>query len=77
MLYRGQKDALLEFLPLSKENWIVCGNALRLDWLSICPPTGIGVKLVADDLFGTPLNQAEIDFENEGGEPIFVATLPI
>ena len=76
VLYRGQKDALLEFLPLSKENWIVCGNALRLDWLSICPPTGTGVKLVADDLFATPLNQAEIDFENEGGETYLCANPP-
>jgi hypothetical protein len=38
MLYRGQKEALAEFLPLDAENWITCGNALRLDWLSICPP---------------------------------------
>ena len=76
VLYRGQKDALLEFLPLSKENWIVCGNALRLDWLSICPPTGMGVKLVADDLFGTPLTQAEIDFENEGGETYICGNPP-
>lgn len=68
VLYRGQKDALAEFLPLDAQNWIICGNALRLDWLSICPPTGTGVKLVADDLFATPLNQTEIDFENEGGE---------
>ncbi|MGY2505612.1 DNA methyltransferase, partial [Pseudomonas azotoformans] len=67
-LYRGQKDALAEFLPLDAQNWIVCHNALQLDWLSVCPPTGTGVKLVADDLFGAPLNQAEIDFENEGGE---------
>lgn len=67
VLYRGQKDALAEFLPLSKENWIVCGNALRLDWLGICPPTGMGVKVVADDLFSTPLDQTEIDFANEGG----------
>ena len=66
--YRGQQEALAEFLPLSKENWITCGNALRLDWLSICPPTGTGVKLQADDLFSSPLDQAEIDFENEGGE---------
>ena len=51
MLYRGQKEALAEFLPLDAENWITCGNALRLDWLSICPPTGTGVKLHADDLF--------------------------
>ncbi|ABC21154.1 hypothetical protein F11_01775 [Rhodospirillum rubrum F11] len=35
VLYRGQKLALAEFLPLNKENWITCGNALRLDWLSI------------------------------------------
>lgn len=68
VLYRGQKLALAEFLPLRNENWITCGNALRLDWLSICPPTGTGVKMQADDLFETPLDQAEIDFENEGGE---------
>jgi hypothetical protein len=68
VLYRGQKDALEEFLPLDAQNWIVCGNALRLDWLSICPPTGTSVKVAADDLFSTPLDQAEIDFENAGGE---------
>jgi hypothetical protein len=68
VLYRGHKLALAEFLPLDKENWITCGNALRLDWLSICPPTGIGVKFQAEDLFSTPLDQAQIDFENEGGE---------
>lgn len=76
VLYRGQKDALAEFLPLDAQNWIVCGNALRLDWLSICPPTGTGVKLVADDLFGTPLDQAEIDFENEGGETYICGNPP-
>ena len=36
--------------------------------MSICPPTGTGVRLQGDDLFNTPLDQAEIDFENEGGE---------
>ncbi|MFN3791561.1 class I SAM-dependent DNA methyltransferase [Massilia sp.] len=76
VLYRGQKDALAEFLPLDAQNWIICGNALRLDWLKICPPTGTGVKLVADDLFGTPLNQAEIDFENEGGETYICGNPP-
>src|SRR6266853_317770 len=68
VLYRGQKEALAEFLPLDAENWITCGNALRLDWLSICPSTGTGVKLEADDLLSTPLAQTQIDFENEGGE---------
>jgi hypothetical protein len=75
VLYRGQKLALAEFLPLRNENWITCGNALRLDWLSVCPPTGTGVKMQADDLFRTPLDQAEIDFENEGGE-IFICGNP-
>lgn len=37
-LYIGQKEALAKVLPLAKENWITCGNALRLDWLEICPP---------------------------------------
>ncbi|MBZ9706956.1 lactate dehydrogenase [Mesorhizobium sp. ESP7-2] len=68
VLYRGQREALAEFLPLDAQNWITCGNALRLDWLSICPPTATGVKHHADDLFHTPLDQAQIDFENEGGE---------
>ncbi len=76
VLYRGQKDALAEFLPLDTQNWVVCGNALRLDWLSICPPTGTGVKVVADDLFGTPLEQTEIDFENEGGETYICGNPP-
>jgi hypothetical protein len=76
VLYRGQKEALAVFLPLSSENWITCGNALRLDWLSLCPPTGTGVKVQADDLFGTPLNQTEIDFENEGGETYICGNPP-
>ena len=76
VLYRGQQDALAEFLPLDARNWIICGNALRLDWLSICPPTGTGVRLVADDLFETPLDQKEIDFENEGGETYICGNPP-
>ncbi len=68
VLYRGQKEALQDFLPLDAQNWITCGNALWLDWLSICPPAGTGVKHHADDLFHTPLKQAQIDFDNEGGE---------
>lgn len=74
--YRGQKEALAEFLPLDAQNWITCGNALRLDWLSICPPTGTGVKHQADDLFHSPLDQAQIDFENEGGETYICGNPP-
>jgi hypothetical protein len=76
VLYRGQKLALAEFLPLEAANWITCGNALRLDWVSICPPTGTGVKNRAEDLFETPLDQTEIDFRNEGGETYICGNPP-
>ena len=68
VLYRGKQLALAEFLPLDKQNWITCGNALRLDWLELMDAYSTGVKLVADDLFETPRQQAQIDFEHEGGE---------
>tara|TARA_R100000322_G_scaffold112587_2_gene72150 strand:- start:11161 stop:13923 length:2763 start_codon:yes stop_codon:yes gene_type:complete len=76
VLYRGQKEALAEFLPLDAMNWITCGNALRLDWFGICPPTGTGVKHHSDDLFHSPLDQAKIDFENEGGETYICGNPP-
>lgn len=76
LTYRGQKEALADFLPLDAQNWITCGNALRLDWLSTCPPTGTGVKHQADDLFMSPLDQAQIDFQNEGGETYICGNPP-
>jgi hypothetical protein len=76
VLYRGQKLALNEFLPLDAQNWITCDNALRVDWLSVCPPIGKGVKLRGDDLFSTLLDQAEIDFENDGGETYICGNPP-
>lgn len=76
VLYRGQQLALAEFLPLDSQNWITCGNALRLDWLSICPPTGTGVKHAAEDLFHIPLDQPQIDFENVGGETYICGNPP-
>jgi hypothetical protein len=75
-LYRGDQLALAEFLPLQKANWITCGNALRIDWLSVCPPTGKAVKMRADDLFETPRDQSEIDFANEGGETYICGNPP-
>jgi hypothetical protein len=76
VIYRGQQEALAAFLPLDTQNWITCGNALRLDWLSLWPPTGTGVELRANDLFETPLDQAQIDFENEGGETYICGNPP-
>jgi hypothetical protein len=76
LLYRGQKEALAVFLPLDSQNWITCGNALRIDWLNACPPAGTTVKLTSNDLFNTPLDQAQIDFENEGGETYICGNPP-
>ena len=78
-LYMGQREALALFLPLEKKNWITCENALRVDWLKICPPTGetkVSIKLTEDDLFKTPKEQSEIDFENEGGETYICGNPP-
>ena len=76
VLYRGHKLALAEFLPLDRQNWITRGNALELDWLSVCPSTGTAVTFRADNLFGIPEEQAEIDFENEGGETYICGNPP-
>ena len=76
VLYRGQQQALATVLPLDSKNWITCGNALRMDWLSVCPPTGTEVKMQGDDLFTAPVDQAEIDFENEGGETYICGNPP-
>ena len=76
VLHRGPLAAKAEFLPLDEMNWITCGNALRLDWLQVCPPEGTSVKLHTDDLFQTPLDQPEIDFENEGGETFICGNPP-
>jgi hypothetical protein len=78
VLYRGHKLALAEFLPLQKANWITCGNALRLDWLSVCPPTGKAVKITADELplDAPPPERGDIAFQNEGGETYICGNPP-
>ena len=77
VLYRGQKEALADFLPLDSQNWVKCGNALRIDWLSVCEPRGRGGgKIFADDLYGAPLDRATIGFENEGGETYLCGNPP-
>ena len=68
VLYRGQKEALAEFLPLDAMNWIICDNALRVNWLGICKPTGKKATIQGDDLFSLSKEHVEIDFANEGGE---------
>jgi N-6 DNA Methylase len=72
--YLGQQEALAVFLPLESQNWITCGNALRLDWLSICPPTGTATVQYSGDLF--EVAQPQLDFENEGGETFICGNPP-
>lgn len=67
---------MAEFLPLDNQNWITRGNALQLDWLSVCPSTETVVKHRSDNLFGIPADQAEIDFANEGGETYICGNPP-
>lgn len=74
--YLGPMQARMAFLPLANDNWITCGNALRLDWSAICPPQGSTVKYTADDLFATPLQQTEMDFDNHGGETYICGNPP-
>ncbi len=76
VLYRGQKDAIQDFLPLRVENWITCANALQIDWLSVCPPTGTDVEHRGDDLFFEADQKHEVDFENEGGETYICGNPP-
>ena len=74
--YRGRQLALSDALPLKKSNWITCGNALRLNWMDLCPPTNTKSRISADGLFEIPLDQSEIDFENEGGETYICGNPP-
>jgi hypothetical protein len=76
VLYRGQKDALAEFLPLDAQNWISCGNALQIDWPSLMDMHQTGVRLISDDLFETPIDQIEIDFTYKGGETYICGNPP-
>ncbi|MEN8784652.1 MAG: DNA methyltransferase, partial [Akkermansiaceae bacterium] len=76
VLYRGQKDAIQDFLPLRVENWITCANALQIDWLSVCPPTGSEVQHRGYDLFFEADQKHEVDFENEGGETYICGNPP-
>ncbi|MGJ5048337.1 class I SAM-dependent DNA methyltransferase [Bradyrhizobium oligotrophicum] len=75
VLHRGQKEALKDFLPLDAENWITCGNALRLDWLSICLPAGARAKYHSDDV-NARLDQSQADLENQGGETYICGNPP-
>ena len=74
--YRGEVQARAEFLPLNAQNWITQGNALRLDWLSVCQPTEKNVRIAGETLFDHAEERVNIDFENEGGETYICGNPP-
>lgn len=51
---------------------------MRLDWLSLCPPTGKVVTVQREDLdlWQETRDEAEIDFVNEGGETYICGNQP-
>ena len=58
----GEQDALIDVLPLKKTGQIHTGNALRLDWLKVCPSAKT-VEQPRKDLFDDVPEQLEVDFE--------------
>ena len=76
VIYRGEEIALAAVLPLDSQNWITCGNALRLNWLTVCPPPDEReVELQGNTLFDATTDQAKVVFENDGGE-VFICGNP-
>ena len=76
VVYRGQHLALAEFLPLDAENWIACGNALRMEWANVCPPSGKVGSNRSSDLFADVAPSKRVGFENEGGETYICGNPP-
>ena len=69
--YRGHTIAVSDLLPLGNDvdDWITRGNALRLDWMSECPPASVNV---APNAYGElSLDQTEqkpVKFQSVGSE---------
>ncbi|MFZ5707393.1 MAG: class I SAM-dependent DNA methyltransferase [Pseudomonadota bacterium] len=58
-LYLSQQEARAMVLPLHKTGQITVGNALRLDWLEVCPPVGAN-SVEKQDLAG-PTGRLALD----------------
>jgi hypothetical protein len=70
-LYLSQQEARAMVLPLHKTGQITVGNALRLDWLEVCPP--VGATLVAEQDLGGPTGRLALE-ENGLGDSVAVET---
>jgi len=58
-VYLSQQEARAMVLPLHKTGQITVGNALRLDWLEVCPP--VGAVLVEEQDLGGPTGRLALD----------------
>jgi hypothetical protein len=76
VLYRGQKEALEEFLPLDTQNWITCGNAVLLNWEFLWGAGGREVKVLSEDLISKPQDQAEVSFQSDDVETYICGNPP-
>jgi hypothetical protein len=61
-LYLSQQEARAMVLPLHKTGQITVGNALRLDWATVCPPVGSAAS-VEHNLAGTTVQLVLDDSE--------------
>lgn len=65
-LYLSQQEARAMVLPLHKTGQITVGNALRLDWLEVCPP--LGATLVEEHDLAGPTGRLALDEHGLEGE---------
>ena len=70
----GQREACLDVLPLHDTGKIVTGNALRLDWTEVCPPSAIA-NIVEEDL-GGPTGRLALDNDNSAYTATYIVGNP-
>ena len=76
-IYLGPMTARKTILPINEENWIRCDNALRIDWMGLCPPTGKQVEVRDETWFNAQqTDQTLVEFANEGGETYICGNPP-
>jgi len=71
----GQREARLNVLPLHETGKIQTGNALRVDWLKVCPPA-VRMEQKSTDLFHTLPDQSEIEFAAKEAETYICGNPP-
>ena len=64
-VYLSQQEARAMVLPLHKTGQITIDNALRLDWLKVCPPL-----IVTDDVIDSAKHRKLIGDKDEEGAPV-------